>query len=418
MAVLLTAALGLAEQPPPAITQYANLRMEMARAREHNDWQTYLANANRLVQLLNGSPNTWLNLARGEVHAGNLDKALAAVEHFVAMGQSTDQLLTSAEFAALREDPRFAAVRNQMAANTSPLSKAAGVFDIAEPGFVAEDIDYDPHRRRFVVTSIQKQKLISVDGKGVASDFVVSPDHWPMLAVKIDFRRRLVWVTEVALNGFASVPKADWGRSAILCYDLDRGRLLERIEGPADSALGDMVLLDNGDPLVSDGQGGGVYRLHRANKKLERIDDGSFISPQTAAVHPDGKHIFVPDYLRGIGILDLTTKQVRWLATEDKYALNGIDGLYFHEDSLILVQNGTSPERVIVFHLDPTLSRIISSHELERASPTLGDPTHGVVVGRDFYYIANSGWDTLSDDGTMKRDAKATPVHIMCARLD
>jgi hypothetical protein len=418
MAVLLIAALGSAEQPPLAITQYANLRTEMARAREHNDWQTYVANASRLQQLLNGSPNTWLNLARGEVHAGNLAKALTAVEHFVAMGQSTDQLLTSPEFAGLREDPRFAAVRNKMAANTWPLSKVTAVFDITEPGFVAEDIDYDPHRRRFFVTSIQKQKLISIDGKGIAADFAASPDHWPMLAVKVDSQRRLVWVTEVALNGIASVPKADWGRSAILCYDLDRGRLLERIGGPADSALGDMVLLDNGDPLVSDGQGGGIYRLHRADKKLERIDDGSFISPQTAALHPDGKHIFVPDYLRGIGILNPAIKQVRWIATEGKYALNGVDGLYFHEDSLILVQNGTSPERVIVFHLDPTLSRIISSRELERASPTLGDPAHGVVVGHDFYYIANSGWDTLNDDGTMKRGAKFTPVHIMRAQLD
>lgn len=390
----------------------------MRQAREHNEWSTYLANATKLQQLLNDSPNTWLNLARGEMHAGDIDQALTAVERFVAMCQSADLLLTSPELAALRGNPKFAAVRQNMAANNSPVSKATAVFDIAEPGFVAEDMDYDPHSRRFFITSIQKQKIISVDSKGNAADFAAAPDHWPMMAVKVDSQRRLLWVTEVALNGFASVAKADWGKSAILCYNLNHGKLLQRIDGPPDSALGDMVLLNNGDPLISDGQGGGVYRLHRADKELERVDDGSFLSPQTAALHPDGNHVFVPDYLRGIGILDLTTKQVRWIAMENKYALNGVDGLYFRKGGLLLTQNGTSPERVIEFKLDASLSRIVSSREIERATQTLGDPTHGVVVDHDFYYIANSGWDTLNDDGTVKGDAKAAPVHIMRARLD
>jgi hypothetical protein len=44
---------------------------------------------------------------------------------------------------------------------------------------------------------------------------------------------------------------------------------------------------------------------------LERLDDGDFISPQTPAMHRDGKHVFVPDYARGIGVLEVATKQVR-----------------------------------------------------------------------------------------------------------
>ncbi len=418
LAVLVTALSCRAAESPSAATEYTGLTAAMRQAREHNDWPTYLVNAEKLQILLNASPNSWLNLARGEMHAGDAPKALTAVEHFVAMGQSADLLLTSAEFAPLRENPKFAAIRAQMVANDSPVSKATPVFEIAEPGFVAEDIGYDPHLSRFFITSIQKQKIVSVDAQGNAADFAAAPDHWPMLAVKIDPRRRLLWATEVALNGFASEPKADWGKSAVLCYDLDHGKLLYRVDGPSGSALGDMVLLRNGDPLISDGDGGGVYRLHGATRKLERVDDGSFLSPQTAALHPDGKHAFVPDYLRGIGILNLATKRVRWIEMENKYALNGIDGLYFHQGSLLLTQNGTSPERVIAYQLDAALSRIVSSREIERATTTLGDPTHGVVVGRDFYYIANSGWDTLNDDGTVKRGAKPTPAHIMRARLE
>ena len=150
---------------------------------------------------------------------------------------------------------------------------------------------------------------------------------------------------------------------------------------------------------------------------LERLDDGDFISPQTPALHRDGKHIFVPDYLRGIGALEISTKQVRWLSMEKGFALNGIDGLYFDRGTLIAVQNGTSPERVVAFDLDPSLTRITSETIIERSTDTLGDPTHGVIIDDDFYYIANSGWDVIDDHGNMRPGAKPTEARLMRARV-
>ncbi len=232
-----------------------------------------------------------------------------------------------------------------------------------------------------------------------------------MLAIKIDVARKLVWATEVALDGFTVAPQSDWGHSAVLCYDLETGKLHSRIDGPPHSALGDMVLTRDGTPIVSDGDGSGVYHVN--GTKLERLDHGDFISPQTSATHPDGKHAFVPDYLRGIGVVDVASGKTTWLASEGKYALNGIDGLYFADGALIATQNGTSPERVIRFQLNSTLDGIVSEQIIERATPTLGDPTHGVIVGDFFYYIANSGWDVLDDHGNLKAGSKMTPARIM-----
>ena len=404
--------------PSGAKTKYGELASVMRQAREQDEWKTYLQHARELQQLLNSSPTTWLNLARGRVHLKQTENALSAMQTFADMQQSADILLTSPEFAAVRELPNFAVLRDSMRANETPVSTAVPAFALVESGLVAEDIDYDPRGRRFYVSSILKGKILAVDRKGRAVDFVKAPDPWPMIAVKIDTRRRLLWTTEVALQGFASIAKSDWGKSAVLCYDLDKGKLLVRVDVPSGSALGDMVLLPNGDPLLSDGAGGGLYLLHRETRSLERIDAGDFISPQTAALHPDGKHLFVPDYLRGIGIFDLSTRKVAWMDMQKKYALNGIDGLYFRRSSLVLIQNGTSPERVVELKLDSTLSRVTSEQVIERATKTLGDPTHGVWVGGEFYYIANSGWDVLNDDGTVKQGASFTPVHIMRAHVN
>lgn len=77
------------------------------------------------------------------------------------------------------------------------------------------------------------------------------------------------------------------------------------------------------------------------------------------------------------------------------------------------MQNGTCPERVAVFTLDATLTRVESETIIERSTGTLGDPTHGAVVGNDFCYIANSGWDAIDDRGNMKPGEKHLR-HALC----
>jgi hypothetical protein len=134
-------------------------------------------------------------------------------------------------------------------------------------------------------------------------------------------------------------------------------------------------------------------------------------------MHPDGKHIFIPDYLRGIAIFDSSSGNVQWLTGFDKHLLSGIDGLYFDHGWLISTQNGTSPERVIRFKLDSTLVRVEAQQIIERASPTLGDPTHGVVVDNKLFYISNSGWDVLDDQGVLTAGAKMTSAHVMSFAL-
>jgi hypothetical protein len=125
----------------------------------------------------------------------------------------------------------------------------------------------------------------------------------------------------------------------------------------------------------------------------------------------------VPDYLRGIGILDLKSGQVTWLNSDGKYALSGIDGLYFASGSLYLTQNGTSPERVLRLQLDKTFTQIASEEIIERATTTLGDPTHGVIANGFLYYIANSGWSELDDHGDVKPGSHLTPARIMRFKL-
>ena len=410
--VLLLVTLSSTNQGGSAVLRFQTLQESLRRSRDGHDWHSYVSSARELKEFVNESPDSLLEVARAEIRVGELAEAMRNVQEFTRMGQSTDLLETSTEFAPLRRRSGFAEIQRTMKANRTSIGHALIAFQLSDSNLLAEDVDYDPQASQFLVTSVRENKIISIV-KGVIHDFAKAPENWPMLAIKVDSGRGLVWATEVAMQGFVFAPESDWGRSAVLCYDLRNGNLLRRIEGPPGGALGDMTLTENGDAIISDGEGGGIYRVLPKSDVLERLDNGDFISPQTPAMHPDGKHILVPDYVRGIGILELATKQVRWLSMGGRFALNGIDGLYFDRGRLIAVQNGTSPERVVVFTLDAALTRIVSERVIERSTPTLGDPTHGVIVDDDFYYIANSGWDVVDEHGNVKPGTERSAPKIM-----
>jgi hypothetical protein len=415
--LLLLVTASTARQKSSAMEQFQSLQAELHKSHINNDWHSNLVSANKLKELLNGAPDSLLEVARADVRVGDIEAALHELQQFANMGQSADLLATSGDFSAILKNAHFTRIQSGMDANRSSISLGLTAFLLSDSGLLAEDVDFDPRGRRFFITSVREKKIISIETSGASIEFAKAPDGWPILAVKVDVSRGVVWASEVAMQGFNFSPEADWGRSAVLCYDLQNGKLLRRIEGPRGSALGDMALTANGDVIVSDGDGGGVYRVLTKGTTLERLDDGDFISPQTPAMHPDGKHIFVPDYVRGIGVLEIATKQVRWLSMEGRFALNGIDGLYFDRGRLIAVENGTSPERVAAFTLDPSFTRIMSETIIERSTPTLGDPTHGVVVDDNFYYIANAGWDAIDDRGNVKPGAQPSVPRIMRAKL-
>jgi hypothetical protein len=404
-------------QAPTAIDQFARLQGELRRTHESADAAAYLAASQSMYSFLNGSPLAVLQLMSAEAFAGKPDEALHSFAQFVAMGQANEEVLKAKSFDPLRDLPSYKSIHADMAANTAAKTIAEEVFQLQSAARIPEDIDYDPQTKLFYISTVLGKQILQVNSTGGTKLFADAPDQWPMMALKIDARRHSLWATEVALDGFAAVSKQDWGRSAILQYDLRSGKLLHRIDGPPKAALGDMALAANGDPIVSDGEHGGLYRVNPKTMSVVRIDAGDFVSPQTPAVLADGKHILVPDYVRGVALLNLSTQHVDWLPADGKHALSGIDGLYALGNTLIATQNGTSPERVVQFTLTAPKTGVLSEFIIERTTPTLGDPTHGVVVGDYFYYIANSGWDRLDEHGVVKQGKTMTAPGIMCAKL-
>lgn len=406
------------ETKATAVQRYADLRKEAQTARKAGDGPRTIRAALEIRRLLHDAPNAVEYTAKLYWANKDTQNALGMLKLFAELGQA-DTGIINGSIKGLQALPECRVIIDRFAANQTAISVAKPVFALTDPNLLPEDIDYDPKTRSFLITSVLEKKIIRLSEDGHQTDFAKAPSGWPMFAIKIDTNRNLVWASEVAVNGFTAVAKREWGRCAVLCFDLRTGALIKRIEAPLNEALGDFALTPDGDPIVSDGDGGGIYRI--ANDRLELINDADFISPQTPVVLPDGEHVLIPDYLRGIGILSLRSKEVSWLGADSgiKVALNGVDGLYFDRGMLMLTQNGTSPERVMALQLDKSYSRVRAVQIIERGTVTLGDPTHGVFVGGVFYYIANSGWDQLDDHGDATPGGRLAPAKIMrCQSLN
>ena len=381
----------------------------------HSRWTEYRRESAELVRFLNGSPDAMLELARADARDGDSRAALQQLGDIAQMGVAQANVAALRDFSALHTRVAFRDILRHMSINTRPISHAQRAFVIADAGLLPEDLTYDPGKGEFLLTSAREARIVAIAPGGRMSTFARAPDGWPMLAIKVDASRRALWATEVALTGFRSVPQRDWGRSVVLEYDLRTGRLLQRIEGPAASQLGDMTLSPAGDLLVADSNKGGLYLLRHDDLRLVRLNTHEFVSPMTPAfISPH--QALIADYVRGIALLDLGTDQVEWVAMADKYALEGTDGLYWYGGRLIAIQNGLAPERLMSFTLEAGHARISAQETIESGTPNL-DPTHGVIVAGSLYYIANSGWNELTSDGSVKRGATLTRAFVMRTRL-
>ena len=179
-------------------------------------------------------------------------------------------------------------------------------------------------------------------------------------------------------------------------------------------AFGDMTVARNGIAYIADGVGGGVYRIRPGgpNTLEPVITPGTLRSPQTPAVSSDGSILLVPDYSHGIARVPLAGGPLTWLEHPAGLELRGIDGFYWRGRTLIAIQNGTTPERLLEMSLDAGGTRIIRWQALLAGAPGLGDATHGVWHGHCFDFIANSGWDRYGDDGTPLPEHIAAPAQI------
>jgi hypothetical protein len=324
--------------------------------------------------------------------------------------------------APVRGAPGWKELLARIAKNREAVGHPATAFTVPDSEFVAEDIAYDSASRRFFLSSIRERKII-VRRDGVWSDFVppARDSVMSMMGLDVDAARKALWATTAGMPEALALAAGDSGSSAVLRLDLASGLLMrsyDLADDSSDHVFGDLTVAKNGDVFTSDATGGGVYVIRAGRDSMEMlVPPGTFPNPQQPVAAPDGKRLFVADYIKGIAIVDRATGRVSWLANDAHAAISGIDGMALNGHSLIAIQNGLSIDRVIRLDLDRGMTKIEKWSTLAANLPVLNEPNHGVMIGDKFYFIATSGWDRFAPDGTITKGATLHKPLVMVLEI-
>jgi sugar lactone lactonase YvrE len=365
-----------------------------------------------------GYPRVIYNLAETHARRGEPDTALAALERLAAMGivMPAEQ---DEDFAPLRAEPRWAALLARFAANLEPRAGGRPLFELGDPRFVPEGLAVDRRHRVHYVGSVTQRRIVRVARDGIAIDFVTTGRDGLMsvLGLALDTRRRLLWANSSALPEMQGYTAAEAGRAALYAFALESGRLVHRFELPADGTprmLGDLALGPEGVLYASDPLGGAVFALDPREGLFRRLTaPGALASPQGIAVAPDGRALLVADYAQGLMRVALADGAIMRLPQPGDLCAFGIDGLARYGRSLIAVQNGVRPHRILRLALDARGTRIRDWRTLAVADRRWSEPTLGVVVGDHFRYVANSQWDRFDDAHRLREDPPLSPPLIL-----
>lgn len=424
---------------------YRELSKKFGELAKQKNWQSAREVLTEIGRELPApTPRYFLTVASVEAHLGHKAEALQWLEKYAATGLNYD-IAQDDDLKALLANDGGQKIAAEMKAHSQPMEKAQVVCTLPQADTMPEDITYlksadGKMAGSFIVSSVQHRTLYRVSlpkagGKATSKAPAKAPTkectmqemplnseakRWPTMAVSADPKRKVLWMTANAVPGFSGFPKEDEGKALLLEVDAESGKILHRYDpgasGPA--VLGDMSVADDGTVYVTDSIGGGVYRLRsdREAAKLEKIADGLF-SPQTPALARDGKRLFVADYSMGIAVIDLASansaSKVSYLPHPENVAVVGLDGLYLSGDSLIGIQNGTEPNRILRLRLNHVQTKITGAEVIEQATERMGDPTHAVAVDGWFYVSANVGWSKVDDNGKLKDGQKFTPPVLL-----
>jgi hypothetical protein len=314
-------------------------------------------------QVMNEMARTW---AAGRQYPETIDWLTRIADLGVGLDPSRDPL-----YKTLRGTREFAVVLAKTRAATSPVSTSREAFGITEGDLAPESEAYDPESRRFFFGSMRKGVIVRCDSTGHCARFAEGLGM--VLGVKISHGR--LW----------AVSNRD-GESALVEFNLHSARLEHRyvVPGPGHQ-LNDIALSRNGDIFVTDTPGAALWQLRRGSDRLERfLPDVRFQAANGIAVSDDGRTLYVSNYPDGITVVDLHTLSVHPISHPPGLCLAFVDGLYFHNRSLIAIQNGSMAWRVVRLTIAGNRWDV-----LERGNKSFEGITGGTIAGNDFYYAAN-----------------------------
>ncbi len=386
-----------------AADDYADARAELINTYQAKDYAAMRAAAGRAMAARPGYPGARFNLALAQSLDGDAAGSLETLRDLLRQ-QIDFGAADMAEFSALHGLPGWPDYLARIEALREPVGDAEVAWTHSAGDFIPEGIAVDPEGHGAWLGSIRNGTVRRL-GNGAGLTAVPGP-QWSVYGMR--FRDDRLWFVSAAVGQFVALDPADAGQTGLFSVAAEGGQVnTEIILPPSDTqkVLGDLEFGRDDIVYLADQVGGLVYRYDLDARELSTLTKpGDLGSPQGMALAADGRHLYVADYIGGLARLDGESGAAERMAADPATNLFGIDGMYRYGNSLIAIQNGIRPNRVVQLFLSDDGTAIKSSRILAMNLPEFDEPNLGQVVGDDFYFVANSHWNRFDADGNLPPD--------------
>ena len=355
------------------------------RAWQEGDFATAAKELEAARALNPASLFTRYSLARCYAKLERNADALSLLEGLAAQGIDMG-VAEQADFEPLIDDARFQAMLATLAETTSLQDASEAHFEFPLHGVIPEGIAADPDSGRLFFGSMRNGDVYALDAELRVSRFgSIDAPGFSAIGLTVDRERNVLWVAGAAFRmaeGFD--PQASVG-SGLFGIDLTSGeRVREARWLGADSNFNDVTVAPDGTVYAS---GSGLYKLVTEPDRIEPVVlDTDIVGGNGLVVHPDGKTLFLSSYPVGLFSIDLEQGSAQLMTGPDDLSLYGVDGLYWHNNGLVAIQNGARPWRMLQLKLDRSRRRVTAAGVFERGSPAT-TPMTGAIVGDTIYYV-------------------------------
>ncbi|MEE9465168.1 MAG: hypothetical protein V3W14_06320, partial [Candidatus Neomarinimicrobiota bacterium] len=391
------------KEPPPDARYY---RIQGYEAYQAGDFQRFLANYQQAQKLVPNHPAIIYNVAAGHALTGHADSALVVLNRLAGMNLSYP-IEVDDDFAALKSEPGFRAVVDKMRANMRHHGTSTGFLTLPEKAAHFEGLAFDAFDGVWYFSAIHQPKIVVRDRDGKYRDFATASRDglWSILGLQVDNRRQL-WAVGGPMAQMLGYADSLDGAAGVYRFDLETGDLvwayLLKPNPDERHGFNDLAVASDGTVYITDGMFSGIFIIDPKVDRLQLfLEPGTIRSAQGIVLTPEEKYLLVADYSQGLWRVDRSTGEAVLMSLPENATLIGLDGLMLYRNSLIGIQNGVRPFRVIRAYPNADYSAISRMEILESNHPLFGEPTLGQIVNDRLYYMANSPWGRYHRGGAM-----------------
>ncbi|MES2746824.1 MAG: hypothetical protein V4648_00505 [Bacteroidota bacterium] len=371
-------------------SQIKALYNQSVEAYKSKDYPLFLKLNKQMDSIRPSHPTVSYNLAAAyslnKMHA----EAIAALQRLIVMNNAT-AFEEDADFEFIKASTDYKKLVALKATQNNEIATSVEKLTLSEKDLHPESVLYLEKQKLWLASSIRNKKIVTFDSKGVCTDWFTDV-LYSVFALKADWSQKYLWVSTSAMPVMKGFTKEMDGQNQILKIEISSKKVVKSYSMQGKHVFGDLVVARNGDIYISDSVEPLIYKI--ADDKLFLWKDlkGEAFNLQGLTFNNDESKLFVADYLKGVCVISMKDTSSSWLQFPEGTTKKGIDGLVHHKNTLIAVQNGSVPIRIVKYQLNTDNNQIVGFTVLDNNREIFNEPALATVSKGKLYFFANSPW--------------------------